>query len=245
MGQAPQLSLNGLGNTEIQFSWTFGDTPDSFKVTRNSPQYKLLIPDSTNLSVAYYTDTGLTPGTDYEYTVTAYYGTSSLSGSGTWQTSGATSGEGSSGKPPNVTTGQPVYPAKPVTDFVATVLSYASVELRWRNAGDGSQLQIWRLVASGAEYMVYEANDPSESCVDKDVPNGYPPNLEPGGTYVYSAWTGFQGDANFTKVRSNTVTLPAFSLRAYLQSQGFNVSDGFNMASISPAVTSIRAYAGL
>jgi hypothetical protein len=246
MGAPPQLFQESSGPTSLQFSWTFGDTPDSFEVTRNSPNYKVLIADTTDLSVDSYTDTGLAPGTDYKYTVIAHYGTSSQSGSATFMTSGSTTGEGSSGKPPNVTTGQPVYPAKPVTDFQATAATYDSVQLRWRNAGDGSQLQIYRFLAGGGPSVtVYWANDPDTSYVDKANPTGSPPPPAPGATYFYQAWTGFPNDVSFTKVTSNTVTLPAFSLRAYLQSQGFNVSDGFNMASIRPAVTSIRAYAEL
>jgi Fibronectin type III domain len=244
MGAPPQLFLSGSGDTSLTFTWTFGDTPDSFELTRNSPDYKVLIPDTTNLSVNAYTDTGLAPSTDYEYTVIAHYGTTSQPGSATFMTAGATGGSGSSGKPPNVTTGQPVYPAKPVTDFQATALTYDSVELRWRNPGDGSQLQIFRFPSGGgASYMVYWANDPANSCVDQPTATGNPPPPDPGVTYFYQAWTGFENDVSFTKVSSNTVTLPAFSLRAYLQSQGFNLSNGFNMASITPAVTSIRAYA--
>jgi len=245
MSVVPTLFLLNKTDTSITFGWNFGDTPDSFQVTRNSPDYKVLIPTRSfygsggSLPPKTYTDTGLNPGTDYVYAVTANFGAAGYPGSLTVQTSGSPSGGSSSGSPVNMTGGQTVYPAKPVTNLVATALDYKSIRVTWTNPGDGSQLQLYRFNPDGAFYMVYEANYPGESYVDTQG------GLWPGFTYHYQVWTGLLGDAYFTKVTSNNVTLPPFDLRQFLQSRGVNLKHGYDVGSANPAVTSIRAMAGL
>ena len=108
----------------------------------------------------------------------------------------------SSGSPVNGTTPVVAYPAKPVTNLTAAVVNYKTVYVSCTNPGDGSQLQLYRFNPNGAFYQIYWANDPASSFTDNQG------GLYPGFTYHYEVWTGLQGDAYFTKVSSNPVTMP-------------------------------------
>jgi hypothetical protein len=244
MSDAPTLFLGKVTDSSITFGWNFGTTPDHFQVTRNSPNYKVLIPTtgpgSPDWKVNEYTDTGLNSGTDYGYAVTCFFGTQSVPGSGTYRTTGNPPSSGSSmGSPVNKTTPVVAYPAKPVTNLTAVAATYKTIYVSWTNPGDGSQLQLYRFNPSGAFYMVYEANDPASNYLDNQG------GLYPGLTYRYEVWTGLQGDAYFTKVASNPVTMPPFDLRQYLYFHGGDTAHGYDFKKNNLTVTSLRAYAGI
>ena len=155
------LSATAVSATEIVLTWTSNSSNQTgFDIFRQSGTAAAALLTTTAKDTTTYTDTGLTPGTTYTYTVRA---TNSAGPSGFSTPSSATT---------------PVNPASTPTDLVATAAANNEVDLIWTDtAGDATAFKIERKVAGGTYTQIDKVTGDQRRYADTTV--------SPNTTYTY------------------------------------------------------------
>jgi fibronectin type 3 domain-containing protein len=161
--EAPEgLSASALSPSSIRISWNAVAGASSYKVYRSTSSggSYTYIDDSSTLS---YTDTGLSPGTEYYYKVSA----------------NSTGGESVLSAPAPAAT--QALPAP--TGLSATVLSSSSIRITWSPSAEAGSYKVYRSTSSAGDYT-YINDSTATSYIDT--------GLSPSTTYYYkvSAYGG-------------------------------------------------------
>ncbi|MDY2626859.1 MAG: fibronectin type III domain-containing protein [Lachnospiraceae bacterium] len=148
----------------VKLSWKKVSGADGYYVYhKTSGDSWKRISDITSGDTVSYTDTGLTCGTEYTYTVKAYFVKNKKKVFGSYSKKGITC--------------TPV-PAKPALESV-TKKSSDSVSIKWKKVSGANGYYVYRKVPDGSWKRVKDITSGSTvSCTDKE--------LEPGETYIFT-----------------------------------------------------------
>jgi|GEM_PF-1832604 len=140
-GSPGGLTSQMLGSTEVELTWEDNsDNEDGFRIYRNGEEIA-----TVGANVTSYTDTGLQPGTSYNYRVVAFND----------------SGESSTGVSTGINTPSPVEAPSAPGGLSSRVISPNQLELTWQdNADDEDGFRIYR---NGEEIATVGANVTSYS----------------------------------------------------------------------------------